>query len=247
VKTDATDEEPFYIGYSPRAPARTVRCTRVIVAALALLASGGAALVAVTLPYFGTGVFNFGRAEVVRGVLLCDTAPRPVTADAEYLLVGYGKNGVAPEFCGTRDQQTVRLRGTMISRDGARLLEVTGPTEMVPAGGTLPTEAEPLGSLSLTGEIVDPKCYFGVMNPGEGRVHRACAVLCLRGGIPAVFVARDRSGARIPLLITGARGEPMHELLLPWVREPVQARGEAFRQGSWLVWRIDPATLAWAR
>jgi hypothetical protein len=29
--------------------------------------------------------------------------------------------------------------------------------------------------MTLTGEIVDSKCYLGVMNPGQGKVHRDCA------------------------------------------------------------------------
>ena len=40
----------------------------------------------------------------------------------------------------------------------------------------------------LRGEIIDPKCFAGAMKPGEGKPHKACAVLCLRGGIPPMFL-----------------------------------------------------------
>jgi len=96
---------------------------------------------------------------------------------------------------------------------------------------------------TLTGEVVDSKCYFGVMNPAEGRAHRACAVQCLRGGVPAVFVARDRTGATTHLLVTGPNGEAINEALLPWTGEVVGASGEVVRQGQWLIWRIEPASL----
>jgi hypothetical protein len=95
----------------------------------------------------------------------------------------------------------------------------------------------------LRGEIVDSKCYFGVMNPAEGRAHRACAELCLRGGVPAVFVVRDRSGATAHLIIAGVEGAPITDALLRWVGESVEGSGEVFRQGNWLVWRLDPMTL----
>lgn len=103
-----------------------------------------------------------------------------------------------------------------------------------------------LGIMTLTGEIVDPKCYFGVMNPAEGRAHRACAILCLRGGITPVFVAKDRTGATAHLLITGLRGEPITEELLRWVGEGVAGKGEVVRMGRWLTWRLDPASLSFA-
>ena len=44
-----------------------------------------------------------------------------------------------------------------------------------------------LDTFTLIGEIVDSKRYLGVMNPGNGKVHRDCAVRCLSGGIPPIF------------------------------------------------------------
>lgn len=235
-------EEPFYVGYLPRAPVETARFVRKVVmgvALLALLAAGGAA---VALPYFGNGEFRFGHPQEFRGVLRCETASRLQSGGEEYLLVGYGKNRVAPEICGAAGNEVV-LRGTLIRRDGRQLLEVaSSPTGGRRAAGD---EAPPvrLGQYTLRGEIVDSKCYFGVMNPAEGRAHRACAELCLRGGVPAVFVARDRTGAAIHLLIAGENGEPINDALLRWVAEPVEATGEVWRQGRWLVWRLNAASL----
>lgn len=240
-----TPEEPFYIGYLPKASPETaafIRRAVTRVAIVALLVAGGAAA---TLPYFGHGEFQFGRSAEFRGVIRCETAPRLQTDGEDFLLVGYGKNRVAPEICGATGSEAV-LRGTLIRREGKQLLEVS--TELTVARPAA-AEAPPvrLGRFTLRGEIVDSKCYFGVMNPAEGRAHRACAELCLRGGVPAVFVVRDRAGAIAHLLIAGPKGEPINERLLSLVAEPVEAEGEVFRQGRWLVWRIDPASLKRSR
>jgi hypothetical protein len=145
------------------------------------------------------------------------------------------------EICGEADN-AVALQGTLIERDGRELIEVSAMmASRLERASEAP--ASPIGRYTLTGEIVDSKCYFGVMNPAEGISHRACAVQCLRGGVPAVFVARDRSGAKAHLLITGTNGKPINSELLRWVGLGVQASGDVVRQGKWLVWRIDPASI----
>lgn len=236
-----TPPEEFYIGYRPHAPAGLARFTRTAaVAAIGLALAGGIAF-AVALPYFGKGEFEYGVTREFKGTLRCTTAPVLATPEADYLLVGGGKRGVAPEICGASGNE-VTLRGTLIRRDGRQLLEVA---ETPPTGtpGAREAEGVALGRFTLTGEIVDSKCYFGVMNPGEGRVHRACAVQCLRGGVPAVFVARDRTGATTHLLMTGPAGEAINEALLRWTGEVVEASGEVVREGRWLGWKIAPASL----
>ena len=248
--------DEFYIGYLPKASVATARFVRRRVAALASGVLATSVLVALILPHLGEGVFEFGQVRDFNGVVRCDAAsgPRLTDAEVDYLLVGPGKNG-ALEMCGANGQ-TVTLQGTLITRDGRRLIETAGPARELANGlvraavaGEVKDSGElsvSLGTLTLTGEIVDPKCYFGVMNPGEGRAHRACAILCLRGGITPVFVARDQAGATAHLLITGPHGEPITEKLLRWVGEGVEGKGEVVRTGRWLTWRLDPATLGFA-
>ena len=64
----------------------------------------------------------------------------------------------------------------------------------------------PLGGATLAGEIIDPKCYFGAMKPGEGKIHKACATLCLRGGIPPMFMTTDEQGRHVYYLLTKPDG-----------------------------------------
>jgi hypothetical protein len=93
--------------------------------------------------------------------------------------------------------------------------------------------------VELRGEIVDSKCYLGVMNPGDGKVHRDCAARCISGGIPPALVARDRDGRVRLVPITGPGGVSINARVLPYVAEPVFVRGSLFRLGHQL--RIEAA------
>jgi len=98
------------------------------------------------------------------------------------------------------------------------------------AGETVPVqEPQNLGEVQFTGEIVDSRCYFGVMNPGAGKVHRDCAVRCISGGIPPAFLVRDSSGNIVTLLLANWKRE-----LLNHVAEPVTIRGRLSRSAGWL-------------
>src|SRR5262249_1257716 len=90
--------------------------------------------------------------------------------------------------------------------------------------GLPPNGHENLGEVQLTGEIVDSKCYFGVMNPGAGKVHRDCAVHCISGGIPPAFLVRDSAGNTVTLLLANWKRE-----LLEHIAKPVTIRGRLSR------------------
>ena len=242
--SERDDPEPFYVGYLPKAPPGTAAFVRKIIALIGGGALAAAVMAAIALPYFGRGEFEFGRPREFAGTMRCGLAPRLAAADGDYLLVGYGKNAVAPEICGATGNE-VTLRGTVIRRDGRQLLEVTSAPSIRERAGP-ETAPVPLGRFTLRGEIVDSKCYFGVMNPAEGRAHRACAELCLRGGVPAVFVARDRAGAVAHLLLADGDGKPLSAVVLPWVGEAVEISGDVFRQGQWLVLRAEPVAVHFA-
>ena len=99
-----------------------------------------------------------------------------------------------------------------------------------------------LGRQTLKGEIVDSKCYLGVMNPGQLLPHRACAIRCISGGIPPVLLVRQTNGAATYLLLVSAAGRPVNQQVLDLVAEPVQITGEVERQGRLLILRADPST-----
>jgi hypothetical protein len=84
-----------------------------------------------------------------------------------------------------------------------------------------------LGPVQWTGEIVDSKCFFGVMNPGNGKVHRDCAARCISGGIPPAFLVRDSRGHTVTVLLAQWRHE-----MLDHIAEPVAIRGRLVRSAG---------------
>ncbi len=98
-----------------------------------------------------------------------------------------------------------------------------------------------LGRVTLRGEIVDSKCHLGVMTPGERRTHRACAQLCIRGGIPPLFWVENERGDVQRLLLVGANGEAVNERVLELVGLPLEIEGVVSQLDDWLVLSADPA------
>ena len=99
-----------------------------------------------------------------------------------------------------------------------------------------------LGTQTLVGEIVDSKCFLGVMNPGALTPHRACAIRCISGGIPPVLLVRQTNGPALYLLLVSRDGKPVNKQVLNLVAEPVEITGEVESQGELLILRADPAT-----
>jgi len=95
----------------------------------------------------------------------------------------------------------------------------------------------------VRGEIVDGKCFLGVMNPGATKVHRACAVRCISGGAPPILWVRDRAGAEAYLTLTGEDGRPVGPEILDVVAEPVEVTGRVERVGDRWYLRADPRTI----
>lgn len=248
------DKELFYIGYQPHAPRALGRRARIAAAALLLVAVSVAATLALAHSRLTPAVFEFGETRRLEGVVVERPYPTLVVerpgmagdheAFSRYLLVGPGKHG-AGELVAGYDAKRVRLSGTLVYRDGRTMIEVEpGSIEPVEAATAAPMLAtESLGRFTLTGEIVDSKCYLGVMNPGEGKPHRDCAVRCISGGAPPLFVARDAGGRRAQLLLVGPSGEPLNHEVLDFVAEPVEVTGDVIRAGDALVLHANVRTI----
>ena len=103
-------------------------------------------------------------------------------------------------------------------------------------------DVEPLGTTTVVGEIVDSKCWLGVMKPARLKPHRACATRCISGGIPPLLLVQDERGHTLHYLLAGADGRPLHKEVLDRIAEPVEISGDVARHGDWLVLYADPAT-----
>jgi hypothetical protein len=185
-----------------------------------------------------TGVLVAGPYPLLR--LAPDAAhPRGRTL----LLSGEGKRGM-PGAVADLAGKLVEAQGYLTRRGSIAMLVLDDTPRALAEAPPPPPAAEPLGRWRITGEICDGKCAAGVMRPGTGIAHRACAALCLDGDIPAVFVSTAPvAGSTVLLLADASGGRPSAALVaLAGVR--LRLDGAVERQGDMLVFRADPATLS---
>ena len=91
----------------------------------------------------------------------------------------------------------------------------------------------------MIGEVVDSKCFMGVMVPGDGKTHADCAALCLRGGIPPALHVRDRGAQPVLILLAGSQSEAMGPRLSEFAGEAVEVTGSLERTSEWPVVRVE--------
>jgi len=255
--------DEFYIGWEAKAPADIGRTVRRAVACLLAIALLAAAVLAIAQRTIGVSVFEWGTLKDFSGIMQSQPyphllVPRPgVTAGqvsfSSYYLVKPFKFGLDPEIAARFDGKAVTLRGTLIYRGNQTMIEAL-PDSVKPANNTSPDLAKAaslqpldLGRQTLVGEIVDSKCYLGVMNPGQLAPHRACAIRCISGGIPPVFLVRQTDGPALYLLLVSTDGKPVNQQVLDKIAEPLEITGDVSRLGSLLVLRADPASYRPAR
>lgn len=239
--------DDLYIGYIDRAPGKVARSIVAITIVLLLVSAAIGVILVRSQDPFAEATFEYGTLLSYTGWMETGALPTlTVLSDAgeieaKYLLVLEGKHG-GPAASG---RAYVRLRGTLIHRDGVRMLEIAdGSIEPAPGPASSPSgRTKFLGVVTLRGEIVDSKCFLGVMKPGEKTVHRACARLCIRGGIPPILVVRVPDGGTEKIFLTNDEGEAVNLDVLPFVATPVSVSGSLYNIDGLLVMRIDVASL----
>ena len=242
--------DEFYIGWQSKAPARTGRTLRFAIVTLLAAPLVLALTLAATQRTIGRAVFEWGQVKEFSGMLKAAPVPHLIVAgqatneSATHYLVNPWKFGLDPLLARQFDGQNVTLRGTRIFRDDQRMIEVL-PGSIVAAKDSPRSAPGPepasLGRQTFVGEIVDSKCFLGVMNPGQLKTHRACAVRCISGGIPPVLLVRQADGTARYLLLVSHDGKPVNKAVLSLVAEPVEITGDVERLGDLLVLRADPA------
>jgi hypothetical protein len=187
-----------------------------------------AALLVASQEQFAPSRFEYGHPSDHTGLLLTAPVPLLIAPQKTYLLSGQGKRGVG-ETLAPFNGRYITLHATLASHGRNDMLEVIPGQVQVSADAAGIPERAPLGRVSLTGEIVDSKCYFGVMNPGAGKVHRDCAVRCISGGLPPALLVRYAQGTLQVVMLTASRGVDLSKGLLPFVAQPVKISGDLFR------------------
>ena len=251
------DDSEFYIGWQAEAPPGFARRVRQFLLALCLLVPAVAALIVLFQSGFAGSTFEYGKKTELSGRYSrhpfpfltvengTDAAGKPITQ--KILLVAPGKFGftTGPEMS-VEDGSMVTASGFLIYHDGKTALEVRSINKKQnhTAAEAAPRSSGPgSGTVTLRGEITDPKCLLGVMKPGFGKPHRDCAARCIAGGIPPVLKVANAQGETEYYLLAGPGGEMLNDRILEFVGDGVQLCGRIGRESDWLVLYTDPSTI----
>lgn len=247
------DSDELYVGYLPQTPLGIARFVRRTVWLLAVVIAGVAVLLALLQSRFDPGLFEFGSPRTLVGRIV--ERPYPALILNEQGVSGDGSEGrhtrlllVAPGKRGAQDRVKglagvrVETTGTLSSRSDLAVFELAADPDQLPA----PVEPSPIADtpgqrVTLRGEIVDSKCFSGVMKPGRDKVHRSCAARCIAGGIPPAFVASAEGGGVDVYVLADEVGAPLSAEILPWVGEPIEIEGVVEPWGDLTLLRADPA------
>jgi hypothetical protein len=252
----------FYIGWmgnAPRSYTRTIKKYLLVLSPIVIVLG---VLLALSQKKFGTGNFEFGTLTEVEGIYSNTPLPnlkvvngKDIWGNENYItipLIGYGKHGadgiiadLEKEKNASLQGKEVRIKGTLLYNDGKLLMQIDeNDKPLLNVAENKNVEAAPkikeLGALAVKGEIVDPKCFFGVMKPGEGKPHKDCAIRCILGGMPPVLKVEDESGKENYYLIVGVKGEKMNEAVKDFVASPVELQGKAVEYDDWIVLYVNP-------
>ncbi len=195
------NDQDFFVGYQPKQPESYAKRSRTMVVLLFISTVVVMALIALAQKPLNEGSFAFGTTTSYEGIVYTTPISYLGGEGESYLLVNefkFGPPDVVRESVGKKvifDGTLVQgiappLPGDSVERKGVSMIEMNTPDsfQVIDDDSDEPrmnvyrfSGFEPK---TLKGEIVDTKCYLGVMKPGMGKVHRGCAVRCLSGGIP---------------------------------------------------------------
>ncbi len=248
------ENKDFYVGYIDSVAPKTKKTIKGFVLAAFAILLAIAAIFAFTQNTAKNSYFEFGVDTKITGIY--HELPYPMlqvkTEENEYrniVLLGFGKFSANPYLKKIRNTtkplsgSTLSIEGNLIYYNGKTLIQITDEEKVVlvtPSDAAkIPQPIAMVQDMELQGEIIDPKCYFGVMKPGKGKIHRSCAVLCISGGIPPVLATTDENNISKYYLITDTNGAPIHQDILPFVGKPSVIQGDVYQLQDWYQLRID--------
>ena len=238
------ESEEFYVGYLPKAPAGVAAFVRRAVLCVVIGSVAIAMVLLVAQSPFGPGTYEYLQYRDFEGVVEEQPLPilrveRPgvlpagVPNSSRFPLVTPGKHGAIQELAGLAGQR-VTLKGSLVYRDDQTMIEVVDQSIAVVDSGNLTKATAPadLGLHTVRGEIVDSKCFLGVMKPGRRKPHRSCAARCISGGIPPILLAESEGQAADYFYLTSEDGKSLNDDVLDLIAEPVQVTGRIWRHGD---------------
>lgn len=247
-RSDADGHDDFYIGWQAAAPSGLARFVRLRVMALFTVTAAIGAVLALARAPFSFARFEYGvvrsftgRLEHIPYPTLVVARPGAEKSASRWLLTVFGKRG-AEGATAAFNGHDVRFEGSLIHRDGVTMVELLPETLVdLGAAATPPSLAAEGGHVRLAGEIVDAKCFLGVMKPGDLKTHRACAARCISGGVPPVLLVRDAEGHATYHLLVDEAGGAVNERVLHLVAEPIAVEGRLVQRDGLTILYADPA------
>ncbi|MEP1209720.1 MAG: hypothetical protein ABJM29_00735 [Rhizobiaceae bacterium] len=233
----------FFIGWGKKLPKGLSGFLIVVSLFMVGLFAGTAFSFVVSQDDPGDGAFR-GRQNVT-GVM--QAAPYPVVHippgdkypnGHSIMLSGGGKRGVQNQ-AEPLDGQVVQVRGALLKRGDLDMIQVGRRIQAVKDSTPHEVETTSLGRWKLSGEICDGKCYAGAMRPGKGLAHKACANLCLIGGVPAIFVSSGPVDGSIFFMLADADGKALGDRLYDMTAVLLSAEGEIEKRGDLHLFKID--------
>jgi hypothetical protein len=249
--------EEFYVSYIEGSLGNQ---TKKMIKKFALLAIliivGGALIFSFSQKKFKNSTFELATATKITGVFHKNPYPMLRVQIAEntfknVLLLGFGKSSANPFLEKIQEEvlnlngKKLSIEGNLIYYNGKTLIQITDEEKVTLVDDSqtnLPLKEE-ISKMTLQGEIIDPKCYFGVMKPGKGKIHRSCAVRCISGGIPPVFATTDGNNVAKYFLLTDLEGNQINNQVLSHVGKPSDITGVVEKMGDWYVLKIDPKNI----
>lgn len=243
-----SNKPEFYVGYLAMPPRLKWIIRGLIVVLLGLVALD-AWLIAQLQQQPGDGRWAETPQEFV-GTLT--RAPYPTLRSIEngaprtYIVISDEKRGAEPMLAGIEDGASVKIQGYLIERAAVGMIQLAATGNDVAKTDAPPVadaDREIHGAVTIEGEIVDSKCWLGVMRPGDGHIHKACASLCIRGGIPPMFVSRGGDAPPVMLMtLPDGRAIPPDDIL-DHVADRVSLTGIIEKRGDVTVFKVDLASL----
>ena len=253
-------KDEFFIGYAEHnsKPSRRGIKPFLFVAVLFLIIGG--VIFSLAQNPFADSTFELTKSTHLAGTYYENPYPMIRVKDStgkskSILLLGFGKFGANKYFdeikeehprFGTGVGSSIEISGNLIYYNDQTLIQLTSKNSILVPDKDFPEvpETVDLGIKVVTGEIVDPKCYFGVMKPGYGKIHRSCAARCISGGIPGVLVSNDSKGKETYYIITDEDGQPLHEGLIDYIGQPAEMKGFVTQKGNWNYIKINPKDIS---
>lgn len=249
--------EEFYIGWMPAAPKTIVHHVKKIIIAATIVVAVSGIVLAISQKPFSSANFEFGKLTEIKGIYFNEPVPCLKAVNGNDLfgnpsfitipLIGFGKSGASGIISNMErtghyslNGKELTMKGTLLYNDGKLLMQIDANDTFIThtgtmAGSNLIPNAIEMGEETLHGEIVDPKCFFGVMKPGQGKPHKDCAIRCILGGIPPVLKITDEKGNENYCLLVTEQGKPINEVVKNFVAEPVTIRARAVMHDDWMV------------